>query len=146
MTIFMKRTFRNPATPVTFLLSIFVMLSGFGICSAVLGQEIYKSVDDDGNVTYSEQPPQDEEETTVIQPVSEPSAEEVESANQQLDQLVDDTDAQVQEVLQQQESQQQSATDDVTIEAGYQGVGVAGAPIVRRDVRKTHRRNVQRRR
>jgi ElaB/YqjD/DUF883 family membrane-anchored ribosome-binding protein len=142
----MKIKFRIPTRPATFFLSVFVMLSGIGVCSAVLGQEIYKSVDDDGNITYSEQPPEVVEDTTILQPDPEPSAEEVESANQQLDQLVDDTDAQVQEVLQQQESQQQSATDDVTIEAGYQGVGAVGAPVVRRDVRKTHRRNVQRRR
>jgi ATP-dependent Clp protease adapter protein ClpS len=145
MTIFMTNKFRNPARPAIFFLSIFVMLSGFGVSSAVVGQEIYKSVDDDGNVTYSEQPPQDEDEATIIQSDPEPSAEEVESANQQLDQLVDDTNTEVQEVLQQQESQQQSASDDVTIEVDYQGVGVVGAPVVRRDVRKTHRRHAQRR-
>jgi len=141
----MKRKMRIPTRPATFFLSIFVMLSGFGVCSAVVGQEIYKSVDDDGNVTYSEEPPEDEEETTVIQPDPEPSADEVESANQQLEQLVDDTNTQVQEVLQQQESQQQSATGDVTIESGDQGVGVVGAPVVRRDVRQTHRNRSRRR-
>ena len=142
----MKTKYRIPTRPATFFLSVFVMLFGFGVSSAVVGQEIYKSVDDDGNVTYSEQPPEDEEETTIMQPGAEPSAEEVESANQQLEQLVDDTDTQVQEVLQQQELQQESDDGDVTIETGYQGVGAVGAPVVRRDVRQTNRRNVQRRR
>ena len=144
MTIIMKRNFRIPTRPATFFLSIFVMLSGFGICSAVVGQEIYKSVDDDGNVIYSEEPPEDGEETTIIQPDLEPSAEEVKSAIQKEQQLEDDTNAQVQEVLQHEsllESERESATDDLSIEPGYEDDGVVGDPLIRRGVRETNRRH-----
>ncbi len=78
-------------------------------------------------------------------PVPEPSAEEVEAANQRRQQLVDDTDMKVQEYLQQ-ESQQQSTTDAVIIEADNQGLGGVGVPVGRPGARETHRNRSHRRR
>lgn len=46
----------------------------------VPADEIYKIVDDEGNVTYSSEPPEQGDPTEVIQPPPEPPAEDVESA------------------------------------------------------------------
>ena len=111
------------------------------VTSTVSAQDIYKSVDEEGNVTYSAEPPAEPETVTILETAPEPSKDQVDAAQEQMQELEDAHDAFVSEHPQ--ESQQQSATDDVTIEAGYQGVG---EPVVRRNVRKTQRHRSQGRR
>lgn len=53
-----------------------------GIFASVYGQEIYKTVDESGNVSYSTNPPLTAEKSDVIDLLPEPSQEEISKAQQ----------------------------------------------------------------
>lgn len=63
--------------PIRILLGCFL---ASGILASVHGQEIYKTVDESGNVSYSTTPPVTEEESDVIDLLPEPSQEEISKA------------------------------------------------------------------
>ena len=60
-------------------------------CSA-FGEEIYKIVDEQGNVSYSSEPPQTGQATEVIQAMPAPSEADVQDALQRQQKIEDDFD------------------------------------------------------
>lgn len=69
------------------------MVIGILIHGAVYSDEIYKSVDEYGNVTYSTQPPENDDEVQVMQAVPEPSAEEIADAVRRYTELLQSQNA-----------------------------------------------------
>lgn len=59
-----------------------ISLLGPVLTSLVLAEEIYKVVDEDGNVTYSTEPPKSSQTMEVIQAVPAPSEADTEAARQ----------------------------------------------------------------
>jgi len=108
---------------------ILLILLAF-VGSNVVAQEIYKSVDEDGNVSYSGLPPVEGENVKTLEAVPEPSSHDVEAAQERVQNLEKTTKMLEQEDVQN-TSQQQTNTDNVTIEANS-GVVPVGAPAIRR--------------
>ena len=93
------------------------------------GAEIYKSVDEEGNVTYTDEPPASGN-TEIIEPPPEPDAEQVNSAierEQQLEQSLDTMEAEGRES----EGAQQPGESDSSFVFNEGGV-IFGGPGVRR--------------
>jgi hypothetical protein len=59
----------------------------FSLLTAAHAQTIYKTVDDQGNVSYSSSAPENATNVEVLTPPPEPSAKEVEAARQQQKEL-----------------------------------------------------------
>ncbi len=66
-----------PRLPMRILLGCFL---ASGILAGVHGQEIYKTVDESGNVSYSTEPPVTADKSDVIDLLPEPSQEEISKA------------------------------------------------------------------
>jgi hypothetical protein len=107
--------------------------------SDVNAQEIYKSVDDEGNVTYSEEPPTEPGNVEILDTAPEPSTEEVEAAQSQIQELESTTNALKQEDNQQTSEQQASDGNTVT-RAVDPGIVYGGAPVARHNRNKPHAR------
>ncbi len=56
----------------------------------VAAQEIYKVVDEDGNVTYTTEPPGEGHDTQVLDTLPEPSAEDVQAARERQQKISED--------------------------------------------------------
>ena len=83
-------------------------------CSA-FGEEIYKIVDEQGNVSYSSEPPQTGQATEVIQAVPAPSEADVEDAVQRQQKIEDDFDKLDQARADQAEREAQQRANNTTV-------------------------------
>jgi type IV secretory pathway VirB10-like protein len=108
---------------VRFLNSIAVlalMLSALSptVITSATAQQIYKSVDADGNVSYSGEPPQPGEsgqETETIQALPEPDPADVEAALQRLQQADEEIELLRQQRAEQAEKQERAKDSGTTI-------------------------------
>lgn len=108
---------------VRFLISIPVlalMLSALSptVITSAAAQQIYKSVDADGNVSYSGEPPQPGEsgqETETIQALPEPDPADVEAALQRLQKADEEIEISRQQRAEQAEKQERAKDSGTTI-------------------------------
>lgn len=98
----------------------FVYVSIF-LAATTWAGTVYKSVDEKGNVIYSEQPPAGSETTETLDMPPEPSEEEVEEARErdkELQEYLEDTNK-----TKAQSEGNQSVVGDSTTQSGEAGVG-----------------------
>ena len=86
--------------------------------------EVYKSVDEEGNVTYSEEPPADAKEIETLDTGPEPSSEEVGAAQEREKKLEGAVDA-----MEQADDVQETPSTNESVEAP----AVGGAAVVADD-------------
>ena len=94
------------------------MLSMLALVSvAASAQEIYKHVDADGNVTYSNVPPDSEGSTETLDTVVEPDQEDIDAARARQEKIEEDLDekAQARAEAAEREAQAQQSSGSSTI-------------------------------
>jgi hypothetical protein len=107
--------------------------------SDAYAQEIYKSVDGDGNIIYSEEPPTEPGNVEILESAPEPGTEEVEEAQRQIQELESSTNALEREGDQQTSNQQAGGGDAANGATGLgtvtravgAGVVYGGVPVAR---------------
>ena len=72
-------------------LVLLVFISLFAMVS--IGEEIYKTVDEEGNVTYSTTPPSQGQDAQVLDTLPEPSEEDVQAARDRQQKISEDLEA-----------------------------------------------------
>ncbi len=100
------------------LVTIFLL----SLLSTAQAQNIYKSVDAQGNVSYSSSVPDTQGSVEVLPPVDEPSAEAVESARRQqneLEQALKESSEKRKEAEQQRQQEQSQVRASTVIEQRY---------------------------
>ena len=125
-TVSTKNIRENSYSPMIYLLDIAV--------SGATAQDIYKSVDDEGNVTYSEEPPTEIGNVDVLENVPAPSTEETKAAQKRIQELETSSIELEQEVKSLNSEQEDTDNNKVAPPVGRTYVPV-GAPVVH------HRRN-----
>jgi hypothetical protein len=112
----------NSFAPLIYLLEITV--------SDVNAQEIYKFVDDEGNVIYSEEPPDELGNVDILESAPEPNVEDVEAAQKRIQELEASSIALDKDVKSQNSEQETLDNKKVASPAGRTYIPV-GAPLVR---------------
>jgi hypothetical protein len=123
-------------TRIILILLVFVISNAFA-------QEIYKSIDEDGNVSYSGLPPIEGESVSTLGSEPEPSSDDTEAAQKRVQELENATNISGQEDIQA-ISRQQMDADNVVIGTSSEAVPVR-VPTIRKsnhgpNARRDHRR------
>lgn len=90
---------------------IFVVLHSHGLN----GDQIYKTVDEDGNVTYTTEPPEESVSSQSIDLLPEPDEADIQAAQQRQAQLQQELEAAEQQRQEQAQAQQQDNESSTTV-------------------------------
>ncbi len=94
----------------------------FGLLTTAQAQNIYKSIDEQGNITYSSSVPDQQGNVEVLPPTSEPTPEAVQAARRQQEELVQslkESEAKREKAKQQRQQTQPEKKVNTVVERQY---------------------------
>ena len=123
----MERTFKKTDR---YIVTLGSLLSLVLMGSASFAEDVYKVVDEDGNVTYSTEPPESTQSTEVIQALPPPSEEDIEAAKQRQRDIEEEfsrlDQQRAEQAFLEQEAQRQNTTSVI-----HNTTVVVGSPVYR---------------